>query len=293
MHRLKQPEKQDAATKSTSAPKPPCGCDDDPAEGLKQMFVDFAQGRTIEAGRDPASRPVFLRLHGVAHGRFEVCENLPEELRVGILAQKSSYPAWVRFSSDVQPGRPDLKGTCGIGIKLFGVEGEKMLPPEPDATTQDLILQNMDVFFTDTAKDMCEFTCASLNGKLDEYLRDHPTTARILEEMEKVVGSVLETPYWSCLPFRFGPSRYVKYKIEPEVVPAGDGPPDYDDPFYLRADLHDRMGRGEARLRFMVQLRTDEDHMPLDAATVPWSEEASPPIHVANLVLPQQNLDSR
>ncbi|MEO1085300.1 MAG: catalase, partial [Acidobacteriota bacterium] len=294
------PSTDSASTRPTSPsdraptpPTPPCGCDEDPIEGLRQMFVDYAQGRTIVAGRDPATRPVFLRLHGVAHGRFEVVKDLPAALRVGVFGARSSYPAWVRFSSDVQPGSPDLRGTCGVGIKIFDVDGPKCLPPEENATTQDFVLQNMDVFFTDTAKDMCEFTCASLNGNGDQYLEDHPRTAEILKEMEKVVDSVLETPYWSCLPFRFGDSRYVKYKIEPEVVPPAPGPPDIDDPFYMRADLHGRMARGETRLRFMVQLRTDDDAMPLDAATVPWSEEESPPIHVATLVLPRQDLDTR
>ncbi len=271
-------------------PEPPCGCDQDPIEGLRQMFVDFAQGRTILAGRDPATRPVFLRLHGVAHGTFEIRPDLPDDLRVGVFGGKPSYPAWVRFSSDVQPGRPDFKGTCGIGIKLFGVQGEKMLPPETEASTQDFILQNMDVFFSDTAKDMCEFTCQALNGNLDEYLASHPTTARILEEMEKAVDSVLETPYWSGVPFRFGEGRYVKYELQPETAPPATGEPDYEDPFYLRTDLHDRMKRGEARFRFLVQFRSDDQSMPLDRATVRWSEQASPPIHVATLVLPRQEL---
>src|SRR5262245_22721886 len=110
--------------------EPPCGCDKDPIEGLKQMFVDYAQGVALARGRDPATRPGFLRLHGVAHGTFVVAADLPEDLRVGVFGQKSEYPAWVRFSGDVQPGRPDLKGTAGVGIKLFGVEGDKLLPPD-------------------------------------------------------------------------------------------------------------------------------------------------------------------
>lgn len=157
-------------------PPSPCCCDTDPIAGLKQLFVDYFQGVGMAAGRDPATRPVFLRLHGVAHGRFVVESSLPEALRVGVFAQSPEYPVWVRFSSDVQPGRPDVKGTMGVGIKLFGVEGGKLLEPDQDAATRDFILQNHDVFFVDTAKDMCEFTCDSLHGKGDEYLNNHPVT---------------------------------------------------------------------------------------------------------------------
>lgn len=279
---------------SPQKPVPPCGCDQDPVEALKQMFVDYFQGVGLAAGRDPATRPVFLRLHGAAHGTFVVNPDLPEDLRVGVFGQKSEYPAWVRFSSDVQPGRPDFKGTVGVGIKLFGVDGRKVMEPDQDATTHDFILQNHDVFFVDTAKDMCEFTCASLNGQFDQYVKDHPVTGEILDAMEKVVDTVLDTPYWSGLPSRFGEGRYVKYKLEPETVPPGSGEkPDYNDPFYLRGDLHLRLGNGESRFRFLVQFQTNDEQMPLDRATVRWSEEASPPVHVATLVLPQQDLDTR
>jgi hypothetical protein len=261
-------------------------------EGLKQLFVDYAQGVALARGRDPATRPVFLRLHGVAHGTFVVRRDLPAELRVGVFGQKDEYPVWVRFSGDIQPGDPDLKGTAGIGIKLFGVEGEKLLPPDQDATTHDFILQNHDVFFVDTAKDMCEFTCLSLNGKFDEYVKAHPITGEILNDMEKVVDSVLGTPYWSGLPSRFGKDRYVKYKLEPETVPGG-GKPDYNDPFYLRADLIARLKAGEARFKFLVQFQTNEKDMPLDRATVRWSETASVPVHVATLILPRQDITVR
>jgi len=47
------------------------------------------------------------------------------------------------------------------------------------------------------------------------------------------------------------------------------------------------------RFRFLVQLRTDPATMPLDESTVEWSETASPPIHVADLILHQQNIRSR
>lgn len=290
MLRKPQPPSSDDAV--PQVPAPPCNCDKDPIEGLKKLFVDYAQGGALARGRDPATRPVFLRLHGVAHGTFVVADDIPKDLRIGVFGQKKEYPVWVRFSGDIQPGSPDLKGTDGVAIKLFGVEGKKLLAPDQDAPTHDFLLQNHDVFFVDTAKDMCEFTCQSLNGKFDDYIKAHPTTGQILNDMEKVVDSVLATPYWSGLPYRFGKDKYVKYKLEPEVTPAG-GKRDYADPFYLRADHHARLKTGEVRFRFLVQFQKDEATMPLDRATVRWAEAVSNPIHVATLILPQQDLDAR
>ncbi|MBV9110298.1 MAG: LodA/GoxA family CTQ-dependent oxidase, partial [Gemmatimonadetes bacterium] len=240
----------------------------------------------MAGGAAPAPRPVFRRTHGVAHGKFVVRPDLPPELRVGLFAQKGEYPMWVRFSSDIQPGNADyMGGPAGIGIKLFGVEGSKVMDPDQEATTQDFILQNFPIFFVDNAAEMCEFTQGG---------NPNPKTDQILKDMNHPVDSVLETPYWGVLPTQFGADRFCKYKIEPEAVPPGTGrAPDHDDPFYLGADLRARMANGETRLRFMVQLRTHPDEMPLDQATIEWSEGVSSPIHVATLVLPQQDLNTR
>ncbi|HEU0121389.1 MAG TPA: LodA/GoxA family CTQ-dependent oxidase [Bryobacteraceae bacterium] len=260
-------------------------CADDPTGKLQQMFVDIVQGGRIRAGQSPAKRPVFLKPHGVAHGWLEMVQPLPEELQVGVFA----YPklnAWVRFSSDTLPSSPDLKTTCGIGIKLFGVPGPKLLG---DGDTQDFLLQNFDVFFVDTAEDMCAFTKAGVvDGNYDPYLRTHPVTKKILDEMAKIEDSVLTTTYWGVLPYAFGKDRYVKYKLEPETQ-AGVQPPTQD-ANYLATDLQRRLAAGEARFRFLVQFRTNPKTMPLDRATVRWEESASQPVHVATLVLPQQDI---
>jgi hypothetical protein len=250
------------------------------------MFVDIVQSRRIQLGQVPARRPVFLKPHGVAHGTFEIRKDLPPDLKTGVFAMER-LKAWVRFSSDTLPTNPDLKTTCGVGIKLFGIPGPKLIG---DGDTQDFILQNFDVFFVDTAKDMCEFTKAGVvGGDYQPYLRTHPVTDRLLKEMQKVEASVLTATYWSGLPYAFGEGRYVKYKLEPETH-GGTQPP--NDPNYLAQDLSRRLRAGAARFRFMVQFRTDPETMPLDRATVRWEESQSQPVHVATLILPRQNIDA-
>ena len=223
-----------------NSPKSPNGnCQIDPITSLKEMFVDQVQYGRIQQGQCPARRPVFLRLHGVAHGRFEIVPDLPESLRVGIFGQRESYPAWVRFSSDIKDSLPDYQSTVGIGIKLFDVVGTKLLSPDEAAPTADFILQNMNVFFVDNAQQMCEFTRASLNTKEDHdaWLAEHPETDRILKAMKKEVPTVLASEMWSVIPFRFGDKRYCIYKLEPEWIPEG-AEPDLQDPGYLLSLIH-------------------------------------------------------
>jgi L-Lysine epsilon oxidase N-terminal/L-lysine epsilon oxidase C-terminal domain len=273
---------------------PTLDCASDPLTALKTMFVDMVMGRRIASGQDPILRPVFVKPHGVARGIFTIQPDLPAELRVGLL-QYERFPAWVRFSSDTLPSRPDLRTTVGVGIKLFGVPGTKLLDPETSATTHDLLLQNHDVFFVDTARDMCEFTYAGVvQGDYGPYLEAHPRTQQILNDMTKVVPSVLATEYWSVLPYAFGSQRYVKYKLTP-LAPAAGQPAEVstENPSYLHADLRQRLLESEASFAFAVQLRTDPEHMPLDQATVRWEEAASSPLHVATLTLVQQDIDAR
>ncbi|WP_139488399.1 LodA/GoxA family CTQ-dependent oxidase [Brevibacillus dissolubilis] len=264
---------------------------EDPIAGLKKMFVDGPMGRAIAQGQCPVQRPVFRKTHGCAAGTFKICPDLPQELRVGVFGYEE-FPAWVRFSSDeVAPTGADIRKPLGMAIKLFGVLGRKILEGDENATTHDFLLQNNNVFFVDTVKDMYEFTYAGQNGELDSYYAAHPRTEQIVNEMNKLEKSVLNASYWSILPFAFGPNQYVKYKITP-AVPT-EVTVDTTNPNYLHDELKKRLLTEEVALHFHIQLRTNDGTMPLDQATVAWDESESEPIHVATLVLHKQDIDAQ
>ncbi|MGO4713518.1 LodA/GoxA family CTQ-dependent oxidase [Bradyrhizobium sp. 2TAF24] len=273
----------------TNPPIPPCfDCGDDPINRLIEMFVDIAQKKRIRLGQTPAERPVFRKLHGTAHGRLEMAKNIPADLKVGVFAH-DSLVAWMRFSSDTSPTSPDLQSTVGIGLKVFGVPGEKAYGGAGD--TADFIMQNYPVFFVDNAKEMCEFTYAGVvQGDYPTYLAHHPKTKRILDEMAKVEGSVLTTTYWGILPFGAGEKQAVKYRLDPETPPENVA---NDAPNYLATDMANRLLHGEYRFRFMVQRRTNPATMPLDEATVEWPESESPFIQIATLIIPRQDVEDR
>lgn len=218
-------------------------------------------------------------------------KNIPDQLKVGVFA-RDRLDAWVRFSSDTTPDSPDPGSTVGIGIKLFGVPGPKALGDDGD--TADFILQNFPVFFVDDATEMVEFTYAGVVARdYPGYLSD-PARARCNEILDRMAGkveaSVLTASYWALLPFRSGAGRFVKYRLDPETAPeniANDGQD------YLGADLGRRLAKRAYRFRFMVQLRTNPDTMLLEKATVRWPKEESPLVHVATLILDQQDIATR
>ncbi|TAD91995.1 MAG: catalase [Alphaproteobacteria bacterium] len=271
---------------------PTVECDADPIGSLVTMFVDMVQKGRAAAGQCPVLRPVFLKPHGVARAQFVVRDDLPASLSVGPFVAGARYDAWTRFASDTLPTLTDWKTTTGIGIKLFGVPGEKLFGPAGE-TTVDFTMQNFDVFFVDTAKDMCAFTQAGvINHNYDPYLAAHPKTKEILDEMAKPVPSALTIDYWSVLPYAYGAGQFCKFKLEPtaEAYPLPSQP---NDPDYLAVDFASRLAKGEVRFKFCVQLRTNPDSEPLDQATVRWDESISPAIHIADVILPQQDVTVR
>jgi len=252
------------------------------------MFVEIAQQKRIKLGQMPAERPVFRKLHGVAYGELRMAPKRPADLKVGVFSY-DSLTAWVRFSSDTSPTSPDLQSTIGIGIKVFGVSGRDALGEDSD--TADFIMQNFPVFFLDNAKQMCEFTYAGVvQGDYPGYLAKHPKTAKLLNEMQKVEGSVLTTTYWAILPFGAGGNQIVKYRLDPETPPENVANNNAD---YLATDIASRLSEREYRFRFMVQRRTNPATMPLDEATVDWPEAESPYVQVATLILFRQDINAR
>lgn len=251
---------------------------------LKEMFVEMGQKTRIERGQKPAERSVFRKQHGIAYGHFVINEDLDEKFKVGIFTG-DSYECAVRFSSDTGPSSPDLHSTIGVGLKLFGVEGPKLFGK---GSTADFIFQNIDRFFARDAQQMCSFTTAGVVDRdYDSYIKKHPELAAILRAMTKEEASCLSASYWAILPFKLGESQIVKYRLVPEDTYQGAP---FNDDDYLSLDLQQRLRKKEATFRFEIQLRNDEDNMPLDDAQAVWDTDKSPYTCIARLHLPQQDI---
>lgn len=257
-------------------------CITDPAQGIKQMFVDQSQFRNNLKdllGQEKARRAVFRKVHGVAAGTFTVEENIPAEYKVGIFKHGKQYQAMFRFSSDTAPTLPDYKSTLGIGIKLWGVEGKKVLPQEADSNTADFILQNFPVFFVKNATEMCQFTRDPTT-----FYTTHPETQDIINNQMKKPEPSVFTNYWSCLPYKIGDTN-CKYLIRPRhALPPLTADPGYD---YLRAEMKKRTTEEDTILDFFVQLNRKNNPYDIENAMQHWDETDPVPHKVATIRLPK------
>jgi hypothetical protein len=76
-------------------------------------------------------------------GQFIVLDDVPQDLRHGVFARPRTFDALIRLSAEgIEVQSDTVPQANGMAIKLFGVEGAKILEKERDATTQDFVMIN-------------------------------------------------------------------------------------------------------------------------------------------------------
>lgn len=265
--------------------------------------------RRYAEGRRPAMRDAHAKQHGCVRATFDVAPGLPEELRHGVFVPGKHYKAWIRFSNGASEINPDKdKDARGMAIKLTGVEGDKILPEEKDAKTQDFIMINHPFFFVDSPKQYLSM----LKGFHEKIIFDKTNvfnrlaaashlglhkTRLALKISDTRIANPLYEQYWSMTPYRLGvgPGRkaikfFAKSCSEDRPkVPGFFSRPDAD---YLQQTMADTLSSGDGCFNFYLQTFKDFDSTPIEQSTVEWKEDAAPPILVATITIPAQKFDS-
>ncbi|MBD2234616.1 catalase family protein [Phormidium tenue] len=192
-----------------------------------------------------------------------------------------------------------------MAIKLVGVPGEKLLDGEKGATTQDFILINHPALFLEDAQDTLAISKALLAVKkmpkalkplpfLLMYAPSHRKQVGILKAIrQKPVTNLLQIQYWSTTPYKLGPHAIKFAAIPRELQPTGDSQPTPTSDNFLREAMVQQLSHQDIFFDFMVQVQTDAVRMPLEDATVEWSEADSSFVKVATIRIPQQQFDTK
>jgi hypothetical protein len=248
-----------------------------------------------QGGRRLALRNVHPRAHGCVRAEFRVEEHLPPELAQGVFVPGKRYPAWIRFSNSFPDAtQPDAKGDVrGMAIKLLGVPGDKIIPEEREAQTQDFVLVSQPVFFVDDAARFLTF--ARRLGSSNKLTQASALLAldfrglRNAIAMQAKIASPLETRYWSAVPYRLGDPPHkqaVKFSVRP-CLPATTAIPKNPAFNFLRETMIKQLEAGEVRFDFLVQPRTSPK-MSVENSMVEWKESDAPFFKVATIAIPQQ-----
>src|SRR5215510_6579650 len=127
------------------------------AKTLETVLAETKQRRedSVKAeGIGRAVRTAHGKGYGMARGEVEILGGLPAEYAQGIYARPGRHEALVRFSNGQPHVGPDaiLGQVCGIGLKIFDIDGPTLLEDEPDSRTFDYAMINAPIFFCNTVE---------------------------------------------------------------------------------------------------------------------------------------------
>jgi hypothetical protein len=102
-------------------------------------------------------------------------------------------------------------------------------------------------------------------------------------------GVALESD-WSRGAIRWGQDLAVRFLLRPDPGTKPAPVPTGHDPEYLSREAASRLAEGPIRLELCIQRYIDEKTTPIEDASVEWQVRATPPIPVAILTIPQQDV---
>ncbi|MBT2407516.1 MULTISPECIES: catalase family protein [unclassified Streptomyces] len=261
------------------------------AEAVARQMARFIER---EYAPGSAQRAGNTKTYGVVRGEFTVPDGLPERLRHGVFSRPATFPAHVRFAGPGPLSPPDIKdnGVLSIGVKLLGVEGEKLLDDE--RATQDFTGISAPTFTTPDVVANLDLQRHVFDGTPVLYFLNlrHPHLCDMVMQglYAKTHSSPLEARYWSCTPFLLGAGQAMQYSVVPRDKARGRAPWNPPDD-YLRDALATTLRERDVFFDFLVQPQTDPHRMPIENASVVWPERLSPFIPMATLRLPRQEFD--
>ena len=253
-------------------------------------------------------RDAHAKSHGIVQGELIVADDLAPHLRQGVFATPGRYPVIARFSTapgDLQSDR--VPAARGMALKVFGVTGDKLLPDDA-SRNQDFLLVNHPVIpfghvkaYWDTQQllekgDGVPETVQRITSALARGAQQLLKAARVdvpvaVQALAASNHHLLGETFHSMAAVRFG-----DYVAKLSAAPASDEvraltgqpvPTDRGDS--VLRDLvveHFRAHGAEYELR--AQLCTTTADMPIEDASIPWSEDKSPHQPIARLIFPAQ-----
>jgi hypothetical protein len=289
---------------------------------LLPQIIEFWQKKGRESpqteGTGRAVRGAHAKAIGVVKAEVEILDDVSAAYAQGIYAKPGRHGALIRFSSASNHLGPDalLGPVLGFAIKIFDVDGAKLVEDEPNSTTFDLVLKNNPTFIANTAKhylfiqeignDSGRYLARGKDG-FRELLTDLLTGKGTLEQSEwaweelfafvKAAQTPVRNPllstYWTMAAVRHG-----EYVAKVRVAPAAESAARA---IHRELDLNagadvfspalvDELQAQAFDFELQVQLCTDLDAMPVNDVTVEWPEQLSPFVTVGRVHLPRQDI---
>lgn len=273
---------------------------------------EFQFNKSVKNHKPHAIRDAHAKSCGILRGELTVAPDIPQEYRQGIFAEPGrTYAVIARISTTSGAIRSDqVRGVRGLGLKILDVcdsAADRASDKFPD-TNQDFVFVTEPVFLFRDAKHYAgagmtiakvlsrvpDTVMVGMNALLRGVRRLLGPTGRELPRNLRVFADpnyhVLGQAFYTAAPNRFG-TYVAKLKVAPAsesvttlraaTIPSHDG-------LALTNAVREHFRSNGADYVVSAQLCTNTADMPLEDATVEWSEADSPYVPVATIHYPPQ-----
>ena len=129
----------------------------------------YIEGSVKSEGLNTAVRDAHAKGYGLVRAEVEILGGLAPEYAQGIYAHPGRHEALIRFSNGSPHAGADAalgSVVMGMGLKLFGIEGQTLLEDEPDSHTFDYALINAPIFFATPLSITCLSSIVPSRGRV-------------------------------------------------------------------------------------------------------------------------------
>lgn len=257
-------------------------------ETLAQDMLAIQEANRQAMGLSHPARTLHNRMvAGIAQASLAIDADMPADLAAGYFQPGAVLPAALRLSNasaiPQHDGLPDMRGAA---LRI-------LVPGQP---FHDLLMTSFPVSHARNARQFVEFAQLAMGDRASFPAR---LVAHFGEAEARRMGANLQQGIRPCASFaleRFwsrGAYLWGAAPVQFQLRPAPDAAPAApleDAPDALHRELAARLAAGPVRYRLALQRYVDEATTPIEDGGVEWTEEVSPPVEVATLDIPTQDL---
>ncbi|OAP61906.1 hypothetical protein AYL99_04109 [Fonsecaea erecta] len=266
-------------------------------ERIKQVAEQFCRFQMMNFDEHHhALRGTHLKTHGCVAGKFIVHDNLPPYLAQGMFSKPGTYDVIMRYSSLTPKLVPDnVPAPRGIGMKIFGVEGEKIWGE--DKKTQDWtfnnypILELRDAQTTYEIADSLERNWDNMPG-FENELKQRPDAEVACRPATIPPQHMVAMPEYSQSAYRFG-----EYVAKFGLFPSGEEQKKLENTYIKDTDPKNIISQelrkfhldNKVTYSFCAQLLQNLDEQPVEDVGIEWDEKKYPFEQIATVEFSPQD----
>lgn len=251
-------------------------------------------------------RDAHVKSHGILKAQVIVEANLPEYLAQGAFAQPVTYDAIIRLSTGASKIKADAdRDVYGFALKILGVHGERAIAADTSHNQDFLMVNNPIIPFGD-AQAYATFLklvgtvtsdVSSAKDKLHEIVdliknKQTPLVHKVISALAQAnTHHILGETFFSMAAMRYGNymAKISVAPLSPEVSAlTGTQVANIDQFSSIRDAVVEFFQHNSAQYQLCAQLCANLDTMPIEDASILWSEDESAHQPIARIIIPQQ-----